>query len=125
MGPSNTSFFTVTNVITSVGLLGAFIGLLVFYVAISQFLFAIVDKPNLGAIESLKYSSRITKGHRLEIVALFFIVGLVNLAGALLLGIGLIFSVPFSFLILATAYTALAPGSPLAKPAFKSSFLMD
>ena len=114
-----------TNLVTGISFFVAYVACLIFYVAISQFFFAILDRPGLGVIESLKYSMRITRGHRWGIVGLFLIAGLVNLAGAILLGIGLIFSVPFSFLILATAYTALAPGSPLAKPALKSSFLMD
>ena len=114
-----------TKLVTGLSAFVAYIAVLVFYVAVSQFFFVILDRPSLGAIESLKYSVQITKGHRWGIVGLFLIAGLINIAGAILLLIGLIFTVPFSFLILATAYTALAPGSPTSKPVPKSSFLMD
>ena len=100
------------------GLLIAYVFLLVYWVAVSQFVNLILDQPSIGTIESIKQSILITKGRRGGIAALFLIAGLVNLAGAMLLGIGIIFSAPLSFLILAVTYTALAlpPDGSRAKP---------
>ena len=109
---------TAAIVVLMLGILIAYLFLLVYWIAVSQFMNVLLDQPSIGTIESIKQSISITKGRRVGIAALFLIAGLVNLAGAMLLGIGLIFSTPLSFLILAVTYTALispSAGSP-AKP---------
>ena len=115
LGPNS----TVTNLVMGVGLLAATVFVVIYSIYFSQVMFVILDRPNLGAVESLKYSVRIAKGHWFGILAVILIAGLINLGGALLLGIGLIFTVPYSFLILAVAYTALQTdaGGARMKPA--------
>ncbi len=116
---------TGANAVMGICLLVAFAVLIVYALKLSQFFSVILDSSRLGAMASLKESLRLTRGHTLGILALIFIAGLVNLAGAILLGIGLIFSVPYSFLILASVYTALAPRSNagVAKPAVAGAYV--
>ena len=57
------------------------------------FSYFIVDK-GLGPIEALKASSKITKGSIWNIFLLRILLGLINIGGALLLGVGLLATVP-------------------------------
>lgn len=66
----------------------------------------IVDQ-DLGAVESLKASFRLTKGRLLKLLAFFLAVVLINFGGVLLLGIGLLFTMPVSFLATAYVYKKL------------------
>ena len=57
------------------------------------FSYFIVDKE-LGPIEALKASSKITKGSIWNIFLLRILLGLINIGGALLLGVGLLATIP-------------------------------
>lgn len=113
-----------TNVLFGLGLLAGFTFVSIYWVYISQFYYVLIANPTVGALGSLKYSMQITKGHWWTITALYFLAGLVNLAGVLLLGIGLLFSIPLSFLILAVTYTSLAP-QPVAAVVKPTSDYLD
>lgn len=74
-----------------------------------QFQTAIVDK-NLGAIDALKYSSRITEGNKWNLFGLYIIFFLIVLGGALALGVGLIVALPITCLGQFVAYRWLQYG---------------
>ena len=68
--------------------------------------YAIVDKK-LGIIESLNYSKELTSGYRWTIFGIDVVLILINVAGVLLLGIGLLFTVPLTFIAEALMYKKL------------------
>lgn len=83
--------------------------------------YLVIDK-NLGPIEAIQESRRITKGHlgKLFIFALALIG--INILGAICLGVGLLVSMPVSSLAIVQAYRVLsagaaAPAAPAAGPA--------
>jgi uncharacterized membrane protein len=61
------------------------------------FSYFIVDKQ-LGPIEALKESSKITKGSIWNIFLLRVLLGLINIGGTLLLGVGLLVTVPITMM---------------------------
>lgn len=68
--------------------------------------FGVVDKK-LGPVEALRYSGDLTKGYRWTILGIDIVLILVNLAGALALGIGLLFTVPLTMIAEAVMYKRL------------------
>ncbi|MCX6784982.1 MAG: hypothetical protein NTV81_03560 [Candidatus Komeilibacteria bacterium] len=68
---------------------------------------AIIDQK-LKVIPALKYSLKITKGHKFNLFSLALLLFLVNLAGAICLGIGLLFTLPLSWVAIAYAYRFLS-----------------
>jgi len=79
--------------------------------------YLIVDRK-LGPIEAMKESARMTKGHRWRLFLFGIVLGLLNIAGALALLVGLFVSIPVSALALVHVYRALekkeAPTAPIA-----------
>ncbi len=70
----------------------------------------VIDK-NLGAIDALKESARMTKGHRWQILFLILAIIGINLLGVAALVVGLFVSVPVSILAMIHAYRHLAGGT--------------
>lgn len=70
---------------------------------------AIIDK-NMGVMDSLRYSSDLTKNNRMNLFVLALLSFLVCLAGALALLIGLAFALPVVTLAFALAYRVLQYG---------------
>lgn len=68
---------------------------------------AVIDR-DLGAGDALRYSAQITRGVRLKLLGYFVLIDLINLAGALLFGLGLLFTVPFAGIAWAYAYRRLS-----------------
>ncbi len=68
--------------------------------------YIIIDR-NLGPIEALKESARITKGSRMQLFVLLLALVGVNILGALALGIGLLVTIPISMLAMVHAYRTL------------------
>lgn len=75
-----------------------------------MFMFApfIVIERELGPIEAMKESSRITRGHKWPLFGFLLLLVLVNLAGLLALVVGLLVSMPVSMLAFVHAYRTLA-----------------
>ena len=69
--------------------------------------YAVVDK-GLGPVEALKASAAITKEVRWKLFGFMLVIGLLNMAGALLVGLGLFVTVPMSFVALAFVYRQLS-----------------
>lgn len=74
-----------------------------------QYQNAIVDK-DLGAIDALKYSSKLTQGNLLNLFGLAIVCLLIVIAGALALLVGLIVAIPITYLATFVAYRWLQYG---------------
>lgn len=86
-----------------------------------MFATCIVVDRELGPIEALSESRRITKGHRLQLLGLIIAVAAINALGILCLVVGLLITLPFTFLALVHAYRLLehhaSEVAPAAAPA--------
>lgn len=68
--------------------------------------YLIIDK-GLQPVEALKKSAEITKGYRWQLFGFVIVLGLINIAGAILLGIGLLWTVPTTMIAFAHMYRQL------------------
>ena len=59
----------------------------------------------MGAIEALSESLTRTTGLEFELFTVYSILALLNLIGVMLFGIGLLFTIPFSWLVISVIYT--------------------
>lgn len=75
------------------------------------FLTAIVDR-NLGPIEALKYSYKITDNNSFNLLGLWLMLMLVGLAGVIALLVGLVVAIPVVTLAIVLAYRFLQYGPP-------------
>jgi len=80
----------------------------IIFVLMFMFTTLIVIDRGLGPIEAMKESSRITRGHRWTLLGLALLVVLVTLLVLLALVVGLLVSVPVSWIALAHVYRVLA-----------------
>ncbi len=65
--------------------------------------YVIVDRPELTAIDALRESARLTDGIKWQLFSFYLALAGINILGALVLGIGLLYTIPVSTM----AYTAL------------------
>ncbi len=94
------------TIIVGVGFILLIIPGIIFSIMFSFFSYLIIDKK-LGPIEALKKSAAITKGFRMQLFLLGLTLGLINLVGVLLLGIGLLWTIPLTWLVHVYAYRQL------------------
>jgi uncharacterized membrane protein len=73
--------------------------------------FIVIDRE-LGPIEAMKESNRITHGHKWTLLGFALMLVLINLLGVLALVVGLLVSIPVSSLAVAHAYRVLAGRTP-------------
>jgi hypothetical protein len=82
------------------------------YLAVRYCLFAqVITDASASAVLALRKAAALARDNWLELGALFLIALLLNLAGAALLGAGIIVSFPVSFLAIAGFYRSLQPAS--------------
>ena len=88
-----------------------------FFLAIRFYFYnvLIVDKE-LGPIKALKASWNLTKGHWWSIFGLTLLLALFNIAGALALIVGLLVTIPVSWMAMICAYRFLSSSSVRVKP---------
>ena len=77
--------------------------------------FLIVDK-GMKPMEALKRSGVITMGYKWHLLGFFLLLGLLNLVGALIIGVGLLVSVPVSLLATVFVYKWLENGKGESQP---------
>jgi len=77
--------------------------------------FIVIDRQ-LGPIEAMKESNRITRGHKWQLLGLLLLLTLINILGLMALGLGLLISIPVSSLAFTYAYRTLS-GTPVARDA--------
>ncbi|HXK39239.1 MAG TPA: hypothetical protein VJ837_00170 [Candidatus Paceibacterota bacterium] len=87
----------ISGILVFVGLVLVIVPGIIIYTMICLAPFLILERE-LTAIESLKESRRITRGHKMNIFLFVLLLALINIVGALLLGVGLLVSVPVSLL---------------------------
>ena len=68
-----------------------------------QFAFAMIDQ-DLGAIDSLTTSQRITRGNRVSIFVIYLMTMGLLVGGVLMCGIGILFTMPLAYLLWTVAY---------------------
>lgn len=93
-------------IVVTIGLILLIIPGIILAIKFSFFSYFIVDQEQ-GPIEALKNSSAITKGAKLDLFLFFLLLGLINLAGVLALGIGLFATVPTTMVAVAFVYRRL------------------
>jgi hypothetical protein len=88
------------------------------YIALryGQYQAAIVDR-DMGVMESLAYSSRITEGQKWPLLGLAILSFLIVIAGVLALCVGVVFAYPIVWLAGVVAYRWMQYGSGVVRPA--------
>jgi hypothetical protein len=73
----------------------------------------IVAQPDVSVLDALKNAWRIARGERMTLGFGLFLIGLLNLAGMIMCGVGMIFTLGLGTLIFAALYLALRNGAAL------------
>ncbi|RMF97190.1 MAG: DUF975 family protein [Candidatus Schekmanbacteria bacterium] len=109
----------VVCIIVGAGMVLLIIPGIILMLALQFFAFVIVDKE-VGAIEAVKKSYAITKGHWLNIFLFNLLFSFVSFIGFLVIGIGALVSIPVAMLAYAHFYRQLAgeeiPSEPIEVP---------
>ena len=83
-----------------------------------QFYGYLIIDQNLGAVEALNKSAALTRGAKGQLLILGLVLGLINIAGCMVLFVGLFASVPVSMMAMAYVYRKLAKlGDVQTRPA--------
>ena len=94
------------GLIVAVGTLALIVPGIILAIMFQFYKYAIIDKK-LGIIESLNYSKELTRGYKWTIFGIDIVLILINLGGALLLLVGLIFTIPITMIAEAVMYKKL------------------
>jgi uncharacterized membrane protein len=71
----------------------------------------VIDR-DLGPIKAMKESKGITRGNKWPLLGFLLLLTLINLLGLIVLVVGLLVSIPISWLALVHAYRTLAGAAP-------------
>ena len=110
-------------IVLGLGVTAGVVAIVILSLRCSQFTYLIIDR-NAGIVESLRDSIKITRGNAGMIFVIYLLTGAINLVGFLACFIGMLFTLPFTVLLLAVTYLALA-GQAAAKPYAKGEPLAD
>jgi uncharacterized membrane protein len=110
-------------IVLGVGLTAGVVVTCILGLRYSQFNYLIIDRRD-GIIDSLRDSMKITQGNAAMLFVIYLLTGLINLGGFLACFIGMIFTLPFTALMVAVAYLALT-GQAIADPYAKGEPLPD
>ncbi len=94
-------------VIVVVGLILLVVPGIVWSIKFRYFTYYMVDR-NMGPIDALKASAKITEGVKWKLFFFGLVVALINVVGALLLLVGLLFTIPLSIMAEVYVYRKLA-----------------
>lgn len=112
--------YIITTVLVSLVTLVGFILLIVpgIIAAITLMFtpYLVVDK-GMKPIDAMKESYRLSKGHWLDLFLLMIVLIVLNVIGALLLGVGLLVSIPVTMLTIAHTYRTLSGATALVPQA--------
>ena len=101
------------GIASAIGFILCIIPGVIFVIFYGFYGFIIVDKDEQSPVEALKRSQQLVSGHFGAVLGLAAVLILINIVGALLCGIGLLFTVGISAIAWAYAYRALS-GEPVA-----------
>ncbi len=111
--------YLIASILFGIGIIiGLFLLIIpgiIFAVVFFYFGYAIVQQPEIGAMEALKRSADITKGYRWQLFGLAVLLILINFVGLLACGIGVLFTYGITAVAIAYSYKTLS-GQPLAAP---------
>ena len=94
------------SLLTMIGLLLFVIPGILIFITLSQTLQVVVDQ-RLNFWSAMKESARLTKGSKMRILLFFVLVGLTNLLGLSVLGVGLFIAIPLTSLASTSIYLQL------------------
>ena len=92
-----------SSTMLSVIALGYFISASYLWIKSYFFIYYIIDK-DMGALDSIKYSLHATAGYEADLFILWIATVVMNFAGILLYGIGLMFTLPYTLIVLSMFY---------------------
>jgi uncharacterized membrane protein len=98
--------YMAVNLATIAGLFFLIIPAIYVVVTYSFALYLLIDR-NLGIQESLTESARISRGHKIELLKFWLALVCINIVGSALFLVGLLFSLPVSFLAIIYVYREL------------------
>lgn len=98
----------IYSVIVITGLILLIIPGIIWSIKFQYFTYLMVDRK-MGPIQALKESAKITKGVKWNLFFLKIIIGVINIIGALFLGIGLLVTIPIGIMAEAYVYRKLKP----------------
>lgn len=113
------SFFIANLAVGIVVAIGFVLLIVPGIIAMLMFMFSsfiVIDREK-GPIESMAVSKLITKGKRWQLLGFVLLLVLINVAGMLALGIGLLVTIPVSTLAFTHAYRVLAGPAPATRDA--------
>lgn len=116
LGPDYVFFLLTTMLVGLVVAVGLVLLIVPGVIAAITFAFAgfLVMDQRMDPIAAMKESARLTRGVKAELFGMGVVLVLLNLAGAIALGVGLLLTVPMSFIVTARVYRRLQAraGSP-------------
>jgi len=87
----------------SVVALGYFMGASYLWIKAYFFIYYIIDR-DMGALTSIRYSLRATGGYEADLFIVWIATIIMNFAGILLYGVGLMFTLPYTLIVLSMFY---------------------
>ena len=109
--------YLVASILVGLGVLAGLILLIVPGIMLAImwhfFGYVIVQEPGTRATDAMRRSAEITRGYRWQLLGLGLVLFLINIAGALACGVGLIFTYGITAISVAWAYKTLS-GQPIA-----------
>lgn len=99
----------IISLINIIPLLGAIIFIIITLMVI-QAPYSIFEE-NKGAIEAMTRSKELMQGNKLKMFLTFILLGILNLIGAMLFGIGLLITMPYSATVMAQIFADLSKGA--------------
>ncbi len=101
----------LTTIATMVGMLGLIIGAYIVMLGL-MFTQTIVWDHRLGAVDAMKRSWTLMDGNKLQLFVLMLAVTLLNIAGAMMCGVGMFVTAPLSVGVIVSFYDRIAtPGN--------------
>ncbi|MDD5567400.1 MAG: DUF975 family protein [Patescibacteria group bacterium] len=111
--------YLLGSILVSLIVLGGLILLvipgIIWSIKYSMTTYLIVDK-GMGPTEALRKSGEITQGSKWQLFLLGLVLALINMAGALVFVIGLLFTIPLNNLAMAFVYRKLLGQAPASAP---------
>lgn len=109
--------YLVASILVGLGVLAGLILLIVPGIILAIvwhfFGYVIVQEPTTRATDAMRRSAEITQGYRWQLLGLGLVLFLINIAGALACGVGLIFTYGITAISVAWTYKTLS-GQPIA-----------
>ena len=116
-GSEGLGSYIVASILVTIGVLVGFIFLIVpgiiLWIMWHFFGYVIVENPETGALDAMRRSAEITRGHRWELFGLGLLLIGINLLGLLACCVGLLFTEGITAMTVAYAYKTLS-GQPVA-----------